>query len=126
MSIQDIREVGGVSTVLHDHIQLRFKLATKPLLTATDKRNILACIEFLRRETNPPAWLGRPGSNKRYCLGRCPDSPNRWFVLIRETYRTDHGERREQAARNAVALRLFRCPAHLAAGKGQTAKPGKQ
>lgn len=78
-------------------------------LTAADKRNILDSIEFLRATPNhvahPAAWLGRPGSKKQYCTAPDPDTPDRWFVVIRETYRTDHGQRRQSQARHVIETR---------------------
>ena len=65
-------------------------------ITATDKRNILDCIEYLRTEENHAQWLGRKGSAKRYCVTSDPETPNRFYVLIGETYRTDSGGRRER------------------------------
>ena len=65
-------------------------------ITAADKRNILDCIEYLRGEANHAQWLGRKGSSKRYCLTSDPENPNRYYVLIGETYRTDSGSKRER------------------------------
>ncbi|UUV08714.1 hypothetical protein [Ruegeria sp. YS9] len=74
-------------------------------LTASDKRNILACIEYLRTEENHAQWLGRPRSKKQYCVAADPETPNRFSVLIRETYTSDHGQRRQSQSRHVVETR---------------------
>lgn len=71
-------------------------------ITATDKRNILDCIEFLRGQENHAQWLGRKGSSKRYCLASDPEQANRFHVLIGETYRTDSGGKRERQSKVTI------------------------
>lgn len=68
-------------------------------ITATDKRNILDCIEYLRSENNHAQWLGRKGSAKRYCLASDPDHAGRFHVLIGESYRSDSGQKRERQSK---------------------------
>jgi len=74
-------------------------------LTATDKRNILDCIEYLRTEDNHAQWLGRKGSKKQYCIAPDPETPNRYSVLIREAYTTDFGKVRERQSRHVIETR---------------------
>ena len=71
-------------------------------ITATDKRNILDCIEYLRGEDNHAQWLGRKGSSKRYCLSSDPVQANRFHVLIGEIYRTDSGAKRERQSKVVI------------------------
>ena len=71
-------------------------------ITAADKRNILDCIEYLRSEENHAQWLGRKGSAKRYCLTSDPEQPNRFHVLIGETYSTDSGGKRERQSKVTI------------------------
>ncbi len=63
-------------------------------LTAADKRNILACIEY-QRDTHPATWgqnwLGRKASPKRYTVSPNTETPGRYNVRIREWYRNDYG-----------------------------------
>lgn len=66
-------------------------------LTATDKRNILAVIEYLRDKdpaTYSTLYSGAARSPKSYSL--CPDPiiPDVYSVMIRQNYRTDRGEPR--------------------------------
>ena len=63
-------------------------------LTAADKRNILASIEYLRGIPERAVWLARPGSPKRYCLAPVEGEPARYRVIAEETYRSDTGQRR--------------------------------
>ena len=74
-------------------------------LTAADKRNILGCIEYLRTEDNHALWLGRRGSKKQYCICPDPETPNRYSVLIRETYTSDSGQKRESQTRHVIEVR---------------------
>ncbi|SCZ73441.1 hypothetical protein SAMN04488118_11725 [Epibacterium ulvae] len=74
-------------------------------LTATDKRIILECIEFLRGKDNYEIMLGRKGSPKRYCLCTDPEIPNRYAVAIEESYRTDSGRRDTRTSSHVVEVR---------------------
>lgn len=74
-------------------------------LTASDRRSILECIEFLRGEDNHAMWLGRKGSPKRYCLAPVEDQPNRYRVLIETSYRADHGAKRKRQGVYLVDVR---------------------
>ena len=74
-------------------------------LTATDKRNILASIEYLRGVEERAAWLGRPGSPKRYCLAPVEEEPARYRVIADETYRSDAGQRRTRQSRFLIEVR---------------------
>lgn len=68
-------------------------------LTAADKRNILASIEYLRGVPERAIWLGRPGSPKRYCLAPVEVNPVRYRVIAEEKYCTDAGQRRTRQSR---------------------------
>ncbi|PHR20342.1 MAG: hypothetical protein COA37_15520 [Hoeflea sp.] len=74
-------------------------------LTATDKCNILACIEY-QRDQHPATWgvdwLGRKASPKRYTVAPVPETPNRYEVRIRENYRNDYGCPCERTARVVI------------------------
>ena len=64
-------------------------------LTATDKRNLPAVIEYERK--SPPAewgtrWLGLPKSPKTYAVAPDPEKPGRYSALIRTRERNDRGE----------------------------------
>lgn len=76
-------------------------------ITAHDKRNILDCIDYLA--TLPPCpeppWLGRGQSPKRYAIEADPITPSRYTVRIRESYRSDYGQKREQIARVVVEIK---------------------
>ena len=67
-------------------------------ITAADKRNILGCIEFMR-DKDPGTWsenfMGLPRSLKSYGIAPDPEQPNRYAVVIKTKYRSDHGEPRE-------------------------------
>lgn len=70
------------------------KLVSGRHITAQDKRNILDCIAYLRTEPCHDIWLSRPGSRKSYAMAPDPVQLSRFTVIIRETYRTDTGQRR--------------------------------
>lgn len=74
-------------------------------ITATDKRNILGCIEFLRTEQNHAIWMGKKGSPKRYCLGPNANEPNIYAVLIEENYRDDFGRPRSSQQKVVVEVK---------------------
>lgn len=74
-------------------------------LTAADKRNILASIEYLRGMRERAVWLGRPGSPKRYCLAPVEGEPDRYRVITEETYRSDAGKRRTRQSRFLIEVR---------------------
>lgn len=74
-------------------------------LTAADKRNILASIEYLRGVEERAVWLGRPGSPKRYCLAPVEGEPARYRVIAEETYRSDTGQRRARQSRFLIEVR---------------------
>jgi hypothetical protein len=74
-------------------------------LTAADKRNILAFIEYLRGVEERAVWLGRPGSPKRYCLAPVEEEPARYRVIAEETYRSDAGQRRTRQSRFVIDVR---------------------
>lgn len=74
-------------------------------LTAADKRNILASIEYLRGVSERAVWLGRPGSPKRYCLAPVEGDPARYRVVAEETYRSDAGQRRTRQSRFLIEVR---------------------
>ena len=74
-------------------------------LTAADKRNILGSIEYLRGVEERAAWLGRPGSPKRYCLAPIEGEPARYRVIAEETYRSDAGQRRTRQSRFLIEVR---------------------
>jgi hypothetical protein len=73
-------------------------------LTAADKRNILASIEYLRGVPDRAVWLGRPGSPKRYCLAPVEGDPARYRVVAEETYRSDAGQRRTRQSRFLIEV----------------------
>jgi hypothetical protein len=81
------------------------KLIKGQHLTTSDKRNILECIEYLRGEENYAIMLGRKGSPKKYCLSPDAEIPNRYAVLIKESYRTDYGHRDERTYCYVVEVR---------------------
>lgn len=64
-------------------------------LTAADKRNLLAVIEFERTAAADiwgTRWLGVPKSRKTYAVTPDPEKPGRYAALIRERDRNDRGE----------------------------------
>lgn len=68
-------------------------------LTATDKRNLLAVIEFER--ASPPEvwgtrWLGLPKSVKSYAVLPDPEKPGRYSAVIKTRERNDRGEPKER------------------------------
>eukprot|EP00392_Amoebophrya_sp_AT5.2_P019753 g20734.t1 len=68
-------------------------------LTATDKRNLLAVIEFER--ASPPEvwgtrWLGLPKSQKSYAVLPDPEKPGRYSAVIKTRERNDWGEPRDR------------------------------
>lgn len=73
-------------------------------ITATDKRNILECIEYLRTEENHAIYLGRKGSPKRYAIG-VMETPNEYAVLVEENYRDDYGKPRQRTCRYVVQVK---------------------
>ena len=75
-------------------------------LTAQDKRNILGCIDYLadRPASDEPQWLGRSKSPKRYAVEEDPTRSGRYLVKIRETYRTDFGQRRARTSRVVIEV----------------------
>lgn len=73
-------------------------------LTAADKRNILASIEYLRGVEERAVWLGRPGSPKRYCLAPVEGETGRYRVIVEETYRSDAGQRRTRQSRFLIEV----------------------
>ena len=46
--------------------------------------------------------VGPKSSAKRYCLTSDPEQPNRFHVLIGETYRTDSGGKRERQSTDTI------------------------
>lgn len=76
-------------------------------ITAQDKRNILACIDFLADQpaSDEPSWLRRGKSSKRYAVEEDPNQTGRYNVAIREAYRTDWGEQRERTSRVIVDVK---------------------
>lgn len=74
-------------------------------LTAADKRNILASIEYLRGVEERAVWLGRPGSPKSYCLAPVEGEPSRYRVIAEETYRSDTGQRRARQSCFLIEVR---------------------
>ena len=68
-------------------------------LTATDKRNLLAVIEF-ERESPPEVWgtrwLGLPKSQKSYAVLPDPEKPGRYSAVIKTRERNDWGEPRDR------------------------------
>jgi hypothetical protein len=73
-------------------------------ITAADKRNIIAGIEYLRTTFSPfveaspqtvpnyaGQWFGRKGSKKRYSLTPCSDTAGHYGVIIRERETNDYG-----------------------------------
>ena len=71
-------------------------------LTATDKRNILACIEYLREQDHHDQWLSRRRSPKQYHITPDSEQPNIYEVRILENYTTDFGEKRQGKSRYTV------------------------
>ena len=64
-------------------------------LTATDKRNFLAVIEFERAslpEVWGTRWLGLPKSPKSYAVIPDPEKPGRYSGMIQARERSDRGE----------------------------------
>ena len=64
-------------------------------LTATDKRSILECIEYLREQDHHDQWLGRKRSPKQFRITPDSEKPNIYDVRILENYTTDWGEKRQ-------------------------------
>lgn len=94
-------------------------------ITAADKRNILASIEYLRTtfaffvEASPQTvpnyagqWVGRKGSKKRYSLSPCPEVQGRIRVVIRETDSNDYGRKLDRDWRVTVTVSGV-APLHL-------------
>lgn len=75
------------------------KLLAGRHITAADKRNILASIEFLR-DKDPETWattyVGLKRSPKSYGIKPDPERPGRYGVVIRTNYRNDWGAPREE------------------------------
>lgn len=64
-------------------------------LTATDKRNLLAVIEYERAsapEIWGTRWLGLAKSPKSYAVSPDPEKPGRYVALIRTREKNDRGE----------------------------------
>ena len=74
-------------------------------LTAADKRNILASIEYLRGIAERAVWLARPGSSKRYCLAPVDGDPARYRVIAEESYRSDGEQRRTRQSHFLIEVR---------------------
>lgn len=74
-------------------------------ITAADKRNILDCIEY-QRDKHPATWgvdwLSRKSSPKRYAVAPVSETPNRYEVRIRESYRNDYGCPCERTSRVVI------------------------
>lgn len=63
-------------------------------LTASDKRNILECVEYLRKQDvldNPLPLLSRPGSRKSYILAPHKAGPDCYSVVVKTAERNDYG-----------------------------------
>ena len=71
-------------------------------LTATDKRNILACIEYLREQDHHDQWLNRKRSPKQYHITPDSEKPNIYNVRVLEKYTTDWGEKRQRKSNFTV------------------------
>lgn len=71
-------------------------------LTATDKRNLLAVIEYERGSTPEiwgTRWLGLAKSPKSYAVTPDPEKPGRYAALIQTRERNDRGEPKERQSR---------------------------
>lgn len=85
----------------------KVKLISGLHITATDKRNIVACIDFQRDkapETWGKNWLGLQNSPKSYGVEPDPEKPGRYKVAIRANYRSDTGEKRAQISAVVVQV----------------------
>lgn len=73
-------------------------------LTAADKRSILDCIAYQRKNPDAGAWLRRKGSPKRFCITPDPVTSNRYAVQIETSYRTDYGRPDTSLSRHVVEV----------------------
>lgn len=73
----------------------QIRLISGTHLTATDKRNLLAVIEF-ERASRPEQWgtrwLGPLKSPKSYAVTPDPEKPGRYMALIQTREKNDRGE----------------------------------